>query len=184
MYGIGTKVALTPKGYKKIVALDNVVVTENNLIGIIVATINEDKSYVVRFNPISPVELEIGLLEEDILPLPEEALTLDELPTYTEITKGPIKSTGGSSTYYDIGVPPWLLELLNERAKTGKCFLKTEELIEILKMDFDEGNIQKCLIRIISLKRGCGKEGNSVEYDSNKIRYSANRLIEREHRGK
>ena len=93
----------------------------------------------------------------------------------------PIKSNGGSSPYYDIPVPNWLLNILQQRKDEGDdCFIKTEELIEILGSDFDEANILKCLIRINSLKKGVGKEGNDVEYDVNKIIYSANRLKERE----
>jgi hypothetical protein len=86
-----------------------------------------------------------------------------------------IKSDGGSSSYYDIQIPNWLLEKIKDRG-----YLKTEELIEIMGSDFDLGNIIKCAIRINSLKSGFGKEGNSVEYDANKIIYSANRLKERE----
>lgn len=97
-----------------------------------------------------------------------------------EETSGAIKSDGGSSSYYDIKLPNWLVALLIERRGEGGSFIKTEELIEVLGSDFDVGNILKCLIRINSLKNGCGKEGNDVVYDANKIKYSANRLIERE----
>jgi hypothetical protein len=86
-----------------------------------------------------------------------------------------IKSNGGSSSYYDIKLPLHLIEKINDRG-----YIKTEELIEVLGSDFDLGNIIKCAIRINSLKNGVGKEGNSVEYDANKIIYSANRLKERE----
>jgi hypothetical protein len=86
-----------------------------------------------------------------------------------------IKSDGGSSSYYDIAIPRWLLDNIKERG-----YLKTEELIEILGSDFDLGNIIKCAIRINSLKNGIGKEGNDVRYDANKIIYSAGRLKERD----
>lgn len=86
-----------------------------------------------------------------------------------------IKSNGGSSSYYDIQLPEYLIEQIRDRG-----YLKTEELIEVLGSDFDLGNIIKCAVRINSLKNGVGKEGNSVEYDANKIIYSANRLKERE----
>ena len=86
-----------------------------------------------------------------------------------------IKSDGGSSKYYDIPIPDWLLDNIRDRG-----YLKTEELIEVLGSDFDLGNIIKCAVRINSLKNGVGKEGNSVAYDANKIIYSANRLKERE----
>jgi hypothetical protein len=86
-----------------------------------------------------------------------------------------IKSNGGSSSYYDIQLPAYLIEQIKERG-----YIKTEELIEVLGSDFDLGNIIKCAVRINSLKNGVGKEGNSVEYDANKIIYSAHRLKERE----
>ena len=91
----------------------------------------------------------------------------------------PIKSTGGSSTYYDIPLSDKIVEAILARKEEGTTFIKTEELIEMLGSDFDLGNILKCNVRINSLVNGCGKEGNDVEYDANKIKYSANRLIER-----
>ncbi len=91
----------------------------------------------------------------------------------TEGGTGAIKSDGGSSSYYDIPIPDWLVDLIVERR-----YIKTEELIEVLGGNFDEGNILKCLVRINSLRNGKGKEGNSVDYDCNKIIYSANRIKE------
>lgn len=90
---------------------------------------------------------------------------------------GAIKSDGGSSSYYDISLPDWLISLIVERR-----YIKTEELIEVLGGDFDEANILKCLVRINSLRNGKGKEGNTVDYDCNKISYSANRIKEVENR--
>lgn len=91
----------------------------------------------------------------------------------TEASTGAIKSDGGSSSYYDIPIPDWLIDLIVERK-----YIKTEELIEVLGSNFDEANILKCLVRINSLRNGKGKEGNSVDYDCNKIIYSANRIKE------
>lgn len=96
---------------------------------------------------------------------------------------GTVKSDGGSSSYYDIEIPDWLFNIILERNYTGNCFIKTEELIEVLGSDFDEANILKCLIRINSLKNGGGKAGNDTNYDANKIIYSAGRLKERDSRG-
>lgn len=96
-----------------------------------------------------------------------------------EAPSGAIKSDGGSSSYYDISIPDWLFDKIYERRYSENCYIKTEELIEVLGSDFDEGNILKCLVRINSLKKGKGKEGNDVTYDSNKIIYSAGRLKER-----
>lgn len=90
---------------------------------------------------------------------------------------GAIKSDGGSSSYYDIQLPDWLIDLIVERR-----YIKTEELIEVMGSDFDLGNIIKCAVRINSLKNGVGKAGNDVSYDANKIIYSAGRLKERDKR--
>ena len=93
------------------------------------------------------------------------------------VQTGAIKSDGGSSSYYDIQLPNWLIDLIIERR-----YIKTEELIEVLGSDFDLGNIIKCAVRINSLQNGFGKAGNDVTYDSNKIIYSAGRLKERDKR--
>lgn len=97
--------------------------------------------------------------------------------------KAPIKSDGGSSTYYDIEIEDWLLNLLNERQKEGKCYIKTEELIECgFSSDFDAGNIFKSLVRAFGALNGGGKAGNDVDYECNKIVYSANKLKQRSQR--
>lgn len=87
---------------------------------------------------------------------------------------GPIKSDGGSSSYYDIQLSDKIIDFI-----VANRYIKTEQLIEALGSDFDIGNIIKCAVRINSLMQGKGKEGNDVAYDANKIRYSANRLKER-----
>ena len=97
--------------------------------------------------------------------------------------KTPIKSDGGSSTYYDIDIPAWLLYTLNERQREGKCYIKTEELIECgFSSDFDAGNIFKSLVRAWGALNGAGKAGNGVDYECNKIVYSANKLKQRNQR--
>ncbi len=100
----------------------------------------------------------------------------EELPE----TKQPIKSTGGSSSYYDIKLPKHVVDAIIERNEDGCAYIKSEEIIEAKGNDFDLGNIDKCSTRIASLMNGCGKEGNDVIYDANKIIYYANRLIQRE----
>lgn len=96
---------------------------------------------------------------------------------------GPIKSDGGSSTYYDIEIPAWLLYTLNERQKEGQCYIKTEELIECgFSSDFDAGNVFKSLVRAWGALNGAGKAGNGVDYECNKIVYSANKLKQRNQR--
>lgn len=97
----------------------------------------------------------------------------------------PIASDGGSSTYYDIKLPQWLLRKLDDREGcVGGVYIKTEELIEVLGSDFDEANILKCLIRAVGARKGGGKMGNSLRYECNKIKYSTDRLLERAERYK
>lgn len=97
--------------------------------------------------------------------------------------KIPIKSDGGSSSYYDIDIPDWLLNLLNERQKEGKCYIKTEELIECaFDSDFDFANAFKSLVRAFGARNGGGKAGNDVDYEMNKVQYSANKIKQRNQR--
>jgi hypothetical protein len=91
---------------------------------------------------------------------------------------GAIKSDGGSSSYYDIEVPQWLLELLINRSSDGKCFIKTEEINEILGNDFNYSTIFKSMVRAISIENGVGKAGNTHNYECNKMRYYTDRVEE------
>ena len=97
------------------------------------------------------------------------------------LSGGAIKSDGGSSTYYDIALPDGLFdELIRRKQNEGQAYIKTEEIIELgLGNDFDAGNIFKCLVRMESLKQGKGKAGNSLEYDANKVLYSAKKIARR-----
>lgn len=117
--------------------------------------------------------------DEDDFPAPNEKL-LDVINTDLK-QQGPIKSDGGSSSYYDLPVAEWLLYTLNERQKEGKCYIKTEEMINaFFGNDFDRGNIIKSLVRCQGLQDGTGgKAGNSVEYECNKMIYSVNKIKEK-----
>ena len=92
---------------------------------------------------------------------------------------GAIKSDGGSSSYYDIEVPRWLVTALVERRGEGKCFIKTEEINEILGNDFNYSTMFKSMVRAISIEGGVGKQGNTHGYECNKIRYYADRAEEK-----
>lgn len=88
-----------------------------------------------------------------------------------------VKSDGGSSSYYDIELPDELLKLLNQRNRDGKAFIKVEEIIELqFGNHFDFGTAFKALHRGYLATQGKGKEGNTVEYDMNKVLYSANKI--------
>lgn len=90
-----------------------------------------------------------------------------------------IKSDGGSSTYYDIPLSQKILDKIIERSMEGNCYIKTEEIIEMLGSDFEIGNIAKACVRAAKTMRGEGKEGNDIPYEARKIMYSGNRLLER-----
>ena len=93
--------------------------------------------------------------------------------------KGPIKSDGGSSSYYDLPVAEWLLYTLNERQKEGKCYIKTEEMISaFFGNDFSFGTLLKSLVRAWGIKIGAGKAGNDMKYETGKIRYYADKILE------
>lgn len=93
--------------------------------------------------------------------------------------KGPIKSDGGSSSYYDLELPAWLLYTLNERQKEGKCYIKTEEMIAaFFGNDFSFGTLLKSLVRAWGIKIGAGKAGNDMKYETGKIRYYADKILE------
>lgn len=102
--------------------------------------------------------------------------TVGAQPTKT----GAIASDGGSSTYYDISVPEWLIDRILARAEEGHAYIKTEELIEVaFQSDFDAGNVFKSLVRLWGAFNGAGKAGNSVSYEKKKIEYSVGKLQQR-----
>jgi hypothetical protein len=85
-------------------------------------------------------------------------------------TSAPIKSDGGSSSYYTF--PQELFDKIVERGH-----VETEDIIKYgFGNDFDFGNILKSLKRLYELQRGGGKEGNTEQYEVNKIIYSLNKI--------
>ena len=99
---------------------------------------------------------------------------------YVTAQPKPIQSDGGSSSYYDLPIPEELLNKILERKEEGKAYIKTEEIIRYyFGNDFDKGNLFKSLVRIHSAELGFGKAGNSIEYDCNKIHYSADKIAQR-----
>jgi hypothetical protein len=74
-----------------------------------------------------------------------------------------IKSTGGSSTYYQ-------LTIKNNKGESIQC--ETGNVIEALVGDnFALGNVVKALRRIYMDSIGQGKEGIDMKYDINKCKY-------------
>ena len=78
----------------------------------------------------------------------------------------PIKSTGGSSSYYRFPI---------KSSITGQTMeVETGDVIRaMVGNDFDLGNIIKACRRISQAEQGKGKEGTDVVYDCNKIAYFA-----------
>jgi len=85
----------------------------------------------------------------------------------------PIKSTGGSSSYYRFPI---------KSSITGQTMeVETGDVIKaMVNNDFDLGNIIKACRRISQAKQGKGKEGTDVVYDCNKIAYFAEQLKKEE----
>jgi hypothetical protein len=86
----------------------------------------------------------------------------------------PIKSDGGSSSYYDLQLSDKVVEFIKENG-----YVKTEQLIrDVFGNDFDFANAFKSLVRAYKTTKGVGKEGNDIKYELNKIRYSCNKIEE------
>ena len=89
----------------------------------------------------------------------------------------PIKSDGLNSSYYDIYLPDWLIKQLTKRKEQGNCYIKTEELIEVVfKDNFSFGTLLKSLVRAFGVTQGQGKAGNSLDYELNKVSYYTDKI--------
>lgn len=84
-----------------------------------------------------------------------------------------VKSDGGSSKYYELPVPQYLVDHILAQIEAGEQ--PTMETGDIIKMlvnnDFDMGNIIKAQRRIYMAKMGLGKKGTEIEYDLRKTEY-------------
>lgn len=111
-------------------------------------------------------------------PAPE---TDPEIFAVDEEEVGEIKSDGGSSRYYDIPLPDWLIASILERNESGEgAYIKTQELIEVVfDNDFDFGCNFKASVRAAGKMKGAGKAGNTLEYECNKMHYYVDRIEER-----
>lgn len=84
----------------------------------------------------------------------------------------PVKSDGGSSSYYDLKLSKKTIDFIKENG-----YVKTEQIIkDVFDNDFDFGNAFKSLIRLYGITKGAGKAGNSAHYESNKIKYSLDKI--------
>ena len=86
-----------------------------------------------------------------------------------ENESSPIKSDGGSSSYYAQQIPKGMLERFNA---TGT--IEAKDVIRLfLGNDFNMGNIFKAYCRVISLRNGKGKAGIDEQYDLTKAKFFA-----------
>ena len=94
-----------------------------------------------------------------------ELVSDDTKPIENE--SSPIKSDGGSSSYYAQQIPKGMLERFNA---TGT--IEAKDVIRLfLGNDFNMGNIFKAYCRVISLRNGKGKAGIDEQYDLTKAKY-------------
>ena len=88
---------------------------------------------------------------------------LDDLWELAQTISKPVKSNGGSSSYYTL--------VINDKT------VETEDVIrDVFANDFDFGNAFKSLVRAYGALNGAGKDGNTVEYEMNKLRYSSKKI--------
>ena len=86
----------------------------------------------------------------------------------------PIKSDGGSSSYYQLKLLVKANKIIDLEGhdEVKVVELETGDIIRALvDNDFDLGNIIKACRRIHQAKKGTGKAGTDVEYDCKKIDY-------------
>ena len=96
-----------------------------------------------------------------------ELVSDDTKPIENE--SSPIKSDGGSSSYYAQQIPKGMLERFNA---TGT--IEAKDVIRLfLGNDFNMGNIFKAYCRVISLRNGKGKAGIDEQYDLTKAKFFA-----------
>jgi len=78
--------------------------------------------------------------------------------------------TGGSSDYY-------VVDVTNPHRGGPIYKAECQDIIEALKLDFQEGNIFKALWRRASSRLGNGKPGTTSRYDAEKIHFYAERIL-------
>lgn len=83
----------------------------------------------------------------------------------SEVKSETIKSNGGRSDYYEITID-------------GQTFMIEKIIKQVFRNDFDFANAFKALIRANALIAGGGKEGSTIKYEMNKVKYSADKVAE------
>ena len=98
----------------------------------------------------------------------------DALPDYEETVVKGIPSDGGASDYYFTKLPQ---HIINSIVITGGIEIK-DIARYVYDNDADAFNIIKAEKRIIEVRKGKGKLGNTALYDANKIKFFANEQYE------
>ena len=81
------------------------------------------------------------------------------------------KLTGGSSDYYK-------LRINNPTSGTEPYTAECNDIIEALEMNYAEGNAFKAVWRRAALRKGGGKPGSTLLYESEKVEFFGKRLVE------
>lgn len=78
------------------------------------------------------------------------------------LVKVPVKSDGGSTSYYKLTI----------KTEDGEFKAETGDVIAAMVGDnFQLGNVLKAVRRIYEASEGRGKDGITMEYDINKCKY-------------
>ena len=154
-FKVGDKVKVVDIGYIYNTTDD----VELGDVGVIVDINNEFDPYQVKFNEI----------DKDCWWFTESDLELVSDGKADNNSKTPIKSDGGSSSYYAKKIPPQMLDDFN-----SKGVIEAKDVMRLfLGNDFNMSNVFKAYCRVISLRNGEGKEGVTELYDLNKAVFFA-----------
>lgn len=126
---------------------------------------------------VDQIKKAVGDESTEIVDLPVSVLTQQTInnPTESESSeKTPIKSDGGSSSYYFTKLPQHMIDKIVE---TGGIEIK-DITRYVYDNDSDCKDITKALKRIQEWKKGGGKQGIDALYDANKIIFFAEELRE------
>jgi hypothetical protein len=93
----------------------------------------------------------------------EGSFETELLEDKSEVKSEAIKSDGGKSDYYLITV-------------NGQTFMAEDFIKQVFGNDFDYGNNFKASLRAYALKNGTAKEGSTIGYETNKMKYYAGQI--------
>lgn len=102
-----------------------------------------------------------------------------DIPVNSEDKPKPIKSDGGSSSYYTFEVITDVSNVkhIDNSEKVAVTLVTGDIIKHLVGNDFSLGNIIKACRRIYMGMKGAGKEGIDIKYDATKIKYFADDVI-------